>query len=245
MYQPEQHEGPLSFKIILYVLHYKFSETAKKLVNVFKTLKIMKHNGENVETVVSLICGLFSRLRNLVDARGQSELPEDFSDDILDIFNTTSATKTNALFANYSIATRLTEFHTKTYNKPHIDEIVSLTDDKYFCLYSIRQWSGVGTKTNTTSFTAITHGNFFNCGCNYSLKNLRKPKNEEHIKSNKKLFYEKNKKGNERSCTKKGNYFQNKGKWDTPTGSKNKNVIVLILTERNIIITIKKNSERS
>ena len=67
-YQPE----------ILNILQDKSSETDKYLVNFFKTLKITEFDGKNVDTVVSLIQGVFNWLRNMVDASGQIALTEIF-----------------------------------------------------------------------------------------------------------------------------------------------------------------------
>ena len=108
---------------MMYVLQENSSETAKYLVNVVNTLKIMDYNVENAGIVVSLIRGAVSRLSNLVDSSGQSAFPGEFSDYFLGIFKTTSVTEFNALFSNYSIAARLTKFKTKMSNKPRISEI--------------------------------------------------------------------------------------------------------------------------
>ena len=77
-YQPEQRGVPLFFKIMLDSLQDNSAETDKYLVNVVNTLKITECDGKNVETCVSLICVVFSRLSNLVDASGQSTFLDDF-----------------------------------------------------------------------------------------------------------------------------------------------------------------------
>ena len=77
---------------MLSVLQDNSAENTKYLFNVVKNLKITKCDGENVETVASLIHGVVSCLSNLVYSNGQSELLDDFDDYLLDIFNTTSIT---------------------------------------------------------------------------------------------------------------------------------------------------------
>ena len=64
-YQPEQSGGTLFLKIILYVFQDNSDETVEYLVNIFKTLKITEYNGENVNTVVSIIYIFVSCLSNL------------------------------------------------------------------------------------------------------------------------------------------------------------------------------------
>ena len=159
---------------MLDVLHDNSTKTAKYLVNVIKNLIIPEYNGNNANTVVSIIHTMIGGLINLVDTSSQSVFTGDFAKYILDIFNTTSVTKFNALFVHYSIATRLTEFHTKMSNKPRISEILSFTETQYLRLYLIGQWSVVDTKINATSFTAITKGNFLNCSENHSFKDCQK-----------------------------------------------------------------------
>ena len=108
-------------------------------------------------------------------------------------------------------------------NKPRISGILSFVETQYFRLYSIGRWSGFDTKINSTSFTAIYNGEFFNCGSSHSLKDCRKPQNNERIKANTKFFCYRNKKGNGNSDAKKFNDRHNKGKWYPPTNTKKKN----------------------
>ena len=99
---------------------------------------------------------------------------------------------------------RLTEFQTNISNKPCISEILSLAETQYCRIYLIVQWSGIDTKINSTSFTSIANGNYFNCGGSHSLKYCCKPHNGERIKANKKLFYKKKKKVKANLNAKKG-----------------------------------------
>ena len=199
------------------------AETDNYLVNTVKTLKVPEYEGKNFETFVSLVHWVASILSNLVYTSGQITLPDNFDSYLLEVFNTTSVTKFNMLFSHYRISMRLTELHTKTSKKPCISEILLLEETQYYRLYLIVQRSSINTKINATSFTAITNGNYLNCGENHSLKNYRKPQNEEHIKAKNKLFYEQKNKGKGKSGAKKVIELHKKGKWDPPTNSENKN----------------------
>jgi hypothetical protein len=85
----EERGGPLFFKLwLMDLLQNNSAEAAEYLVNVVKNLKISNFDGENVLKVVSLIRGAVKRLTNLKDARGQSALPTDLADHLLDVFQT-------------------------------------------------------------------------------------------------------------------------------------------------------------
>ena len=56
---------------MLDVLQENSGETAKYLFNVINNNKITEYYGNNTNTVVSLIRGVFSHPSNLVDANGQ------------------------------------------------------------------------------------------------------------------------------------------------------------------------------
>ena len=246
-YQPEQSEGTLFLKIILYVFQDNSDETVEYLVNIVKTLKITEYNGENVNTVVSIIYIFVSCLSNLSYESVQRTSPIFFSDYLLEVFNTTSVTKFNALFAHYSIAKRLTKFQTNTYNKPWISNILSFKETQYCYIHLIGQWSGVDTKINYTSFIDITNVNCFNCGGNNPLKDFCKPQNEERIKPNNKILHDQNKKYKGKWCEKKGNECHKKCNRPRPPPPpqlipEGKSLVAVIFTERDIIITIKTNS---
>ena len=85
------------------------------------------------------------------------------------------------------------------------------------------QWSRGDIEINVTSFTAISNGNYFNCGGSHSLKDCRKPQNGERIKANKQVFYKKNRKAKGKSDAKKVSDLQKKCKWYPPTDTEKKN----------------------
>jgi hypothetical protein len=89
-YPVEERGGPLFFKLLMDLLQNNSAEAAEYLVNVVKHLKISNFDGENILNVVSLIRGAVKCLTSLKDATGQSALPKDLANHLLDVFQTSS-----------------------------------------------------------------------------------------------------------------------------------------------------------
>ena len=169
---------------------------------------------------------------------GKSALPEDFSETLLKVFQTSSVPAFNALFEHFSIQTELTSFTSTTTTAPTIDQVLKFAESRYRRLCSTNSWTGVATKANKTSFKACLSENkgetiCFNCGGSHSLKECPRPHNEERIKTNKKIFWEVKKQkdkdkgdhdkdGKSKSSDKKSKK-DSKSKWAPPTKEEQKN----------------------
>jgi hypothetical protein len=203
-YPVEERGGPLFFKLLMDLLQNNSAEAAEYLVNVVKHLKISNFDGENILKVVSLIRGAVKRLTNLKDATGQSALPKDLANHLLDVFQTLSVNDFNSLFKHFRLQSQIATFHSKSAaGTPTIDEILQFAETQYHLMKSTGKWTGVSAKANKTVFllalqAATTTGTkftiCFNCGGAHSFKQCPKPVDKARIKANRKIFKDQRKK---------------------------------------------------
>ena len=66
------------------------SKAAKCLLFVVKDIIVSTYDGEFIEQIISLMRGTTRRLKNLVKDQSSSMIPEDFMNDLVKIFQTTS-----------------------------------------------------------------------------------------------------------------------------------------------------------
>ena len=236
-YPVEKRGGPLFFKIMMDLLQNNSQEAAAYLVNVVVNLKITDFSGENVEKVVSLIRGAINRLENLRTKTGKSAIPEDFAESILKVFKTSSVPAFNALFEHYRIAVQLSMFGTSTTTVVSVKEILRFAELQYRKLSSTNEWTGVRTKANQSIFVAPINVNnsskkdiiCFNCGGKHYINDCPKPKDENKIKANRKLFWnnKQSNKGKSNGQTNKrgSNNRTSKGpkKWAPPSNEERRN----------------------
>ena len=81
-YKPEEKGGPLLFIIMMKKLQVDTDAAVEYLQTRVKTMKITNFDGEDVSRVVSLIRGVWKRLKGV----GSSKVPSDFPKQILTIF---------------------------------------------------------------------------------------------------------------------------------------------------------------
>jgi hypothetical protein len=201
-YPVEERGGPLFFKLLMDLLQNNSAEAAEYLVNVVKNLKISNFDGENILKVVSLIRGAVKRLTNLKDATGQSALPKDLADHLLDVFQTSSVEDFNSLFKHFRLQSKIATFRSKSASggTPTIDEILQFAETQYHLMKSTGKWTGVASKANETMFVAalqaasskVSPGTkftiCFNCGGTHAFRNCPKPADKSRICANQKLF---------------------------------------------------------
>ena len=138
-YPPKQRGGPLFFKIMIDILQNNSSKAAKYLVQKVKDIKITNYAGENVSSVVSLIRGATNRLSNLEDKHGKTEIPEDFVNDIIKIFTTSSNKEFNDIFEYYQRKTKVDEFESgKKAKKMSILSVLKFAEEQYQIFVRIR-----------------------------------------------------------------------------------------------------------
>jgi hypothetical protein len=197
-YPIEERGGPLFFKLLMDLLQNNSAEAAEYLVNVVKNLKISSFDGENILKVVSLIRGAVKGLSNLKDATGQSALPKDLANHLLDVFQTSSVDDFNSLFKHFRLQSQIATFRSKSSSgTPSIDEILHFAETQYHLMKSTGKWTGVDAKVNATVFlSALQAANTtgtkvticFNCGGSHSFQDCPKPKDKIRIKANRKIF---------------------------------------------------------
>jgi hypothetical protein len=196
-YPESDRGGPLFFKLLMDLLQNNSAEAAEYLVNVVKNLKITNFPGENILKVVSLIRGAVKRLTNLKDATGQSALPKDLADKLLDVFQTSSVEDFNSLFKHFRLQSQIATFRLKSSSTPSIDEILQFAENQYHLMSSTGKWTGVNAKLNETVFVAALQAAknsgtkftiCFNCGGSHHVSKCPKPTDTTRIQANKKIF---------------------------------------------------------
>jgi hypothetical protein len=196
-YPESDRGGPLFFKLLMDLLQNNSAEAAEYLVNVVKNLKITNFPGENILKVVSLIRGAVKRLTNLKDATGQSALPKDLADKLLDVFQTSSVDDFNSLFKHFRLQSQIATFCLKSSSTPSIDEILQFAENQYHLMSSTGKWTGVNAKANETVFVSALQAAknsgtkftiCFNCGGSHHVSKCPKPTDQTRIKANQKIF---------------------------------------------------------
>jgi hypothetical protein len=67
-----------------------------------KSLKLTNFDGENVEKVVSLICGAVNRLENLKTRTGKGSIPSDMPEHLIKVIQTSLVVAFNRLFERFN-----------------------------------------------------------------------------------------------------------------------------------------------
>jgi hypothetical protein len=133
----------------------------------------------------------------LKDATGQSALPKDLADKLLDVFQTSSVEDFNSLFKHFRLQSQIATFRLKSSSTPSIDEILQFAENQYHLMSSTGKWTGVNAKLNETVFVAALQAAknsgtkftiCFNCGGSHHFSKCPKPTDTTRIKANRKLF---------------------------------------------------------
>jgi hypothetical protein len=144
-----------------------------------------------------LIRGAVKRLTNLKDATGQSALPKDLADKLLDVFQTSSVDDFKSLFKHFRLQSQIATFRLKSASTPSIDEILQFPESQYSLMSSTGKWTGVHSKASETIFLAALQAATnsgtkfmicFNCGGSHHVSKCPKPTDTSWIKANQKLF---------------------------------------------------------
>ncbi len=189
-YKPQERGGPLLFIIMMKRLQVDTDAAVEYLRNSVKTMKVTNFDGEDVSRVVSLIRGVWKRLKGV----GESKVPSDFSKQILAVFQTSTVPEFNALFEHSNGLEIKTRTDPGKEKWPSPDVLFEMAESKYLELHQIDKWSGVTTKANQTVFNASAGAatitcRCFNCGSlDHSLPKCPKPRNEQQIEQRKTAF---------------------------------------------------------
>lgn len=194
--EPEYQGGPLFFILLMQQLQSNGIAVVKAFQESLKKVSITKYDGEDISRVVSDIRGVLKRLRGLekTDAQGnvlERKVPEDLSETLLQVFQTSSDATFNDVFKSMRNASliRSTEFGYAAYGSP--EKILDTAENLYLQLSSsVEGWAGVHTKGNESVFTnAVSlpqkEKPCFNCGrSGHDFNTCPEPKNEAKIQAN-------------------------------------------------------------
>jgi hypothetical protein len=193
-YPPERRGGPLLFIIMMKKLQNNTDDAVEYLQNSVKGLSITNFDGEDVSRVVSLIKGAHKRLKGV----GTSKVPADFPKWLIAIFQTSTVTEFNEVFAHLKRTTELDSMGKTKTTWPSVESLLKIAEKKYYELTATNKWSGVTTKGVQSTFTSTTPGGgktptkdttCWNCNeKGHTTSNCPKPKNADHIEKRRKEF---------------------------------------------------------
>jgi hypothetical protein len=227
LYPSVQHGGPLLFVIMMKKLQYDTEDAVRKLTHF---------DGENVERAVSLLRGAEHRFKNT-----KMGVPDDFTQWVLDIFQTSSVAAFNSQFALYNGMFSLgRKVATAPFITPTPNELYRLAEQTYLELSSTGAWTGVSTK-GTKDPAGLTAGGHsapkkspptcWNCGeVGHTFPTCPKPKNETRIAENKAKVRKDRKQGGSAKAKngnkKQGDAKVKNSKWAPPTSTENNKRII-------------------
>ena len=198
-YPASQKGGPLFFKIMIDQLQTNSEDATQYLLDTLKNLKISNFKGEDVTTVVSLIRGAVSRLKNIRNPHTHTHaVPEDLAKTLLGVFQTSSVSDFNEFFKHMSISCRVNQVKQGLSALPTIEELLHAAESNYRDLSVADKWTGVSTKKSETGFTAggpRARGAALVCwNCDtpgHSSRDCTKPKDTDRISRNRLAFQKK------------------------------------------------------
>ena len=112
------------------ILQNNSKEALQYLVTTVKNIKLTDYPGENVSKVVSLIRGATNRLKNLENEDGKSEMPQDFTSDIIKILRTSSVPEYNDLFSTFQHQIKISKGLGKTTDSLSISTILKFAEEQ-------------------------------------------------------------------------------------------------------------------
>jgi hypothetical protein len=235
LYPSVQHGGPLLFVIMMKKLQYDTEDAVRYLQESVKKMKLTHFDGENVERAVSLLRGAERRFKNT-----KMGVPDDFTQWVLDIFQTSSVAAFNSQFALYNGMFSLgRKVATAPFITPTPNELYRLAEQTYLELSSTGAWTGVSTK-GTKDPAGLTAGGHsapkspptcWNCGeVGHTFPTCPKPKNETRIAENKAKVRKDRKQGGSAKAKngnkKQGDAKVKNSKWAPPTSTENNKRII-------------------
>ena len=185
-YLPVQQGGPLMFYLIVSRIQNNSETAIDHLKTKIKNLKIKDLKGEDVEKAVSLVRSTHDALLHF-SADHRSYVPEDFSQTVLKLFQTSSVTKFNNAFEREETEARhKADKFGGTPTWPPINQILNLATSTYRRLTYEGEWD-VPTGSQSSAFKAGSSQSkkrkvtCWNCGKDHTLNDCDQPRNEPRI----------------------------------------------------------------
>jgi hypothetical protein len=217
LYPADAKGGPLFLFLMINQLMADNDSIATTLSDKIDTIKISSYKGEDVGEVVTHLRGIIHRLKNMRrrdKAGNQIDLvPFDLTKRLYKVFQTSSSTEFNKLFANrydHEYAESLIS-GSSAWSDP--EKVLSLAGNLYYRLCSDNNWNGVNqNKATFPTFKSPKAASAFlskvkchNCGGEHYLRDCPEPKDQSRIEANQKRLRAAKKvakKGDSKSSTK-------------------------------------------
>ena len=240
LYPDNQKGGPLFFILMIGNLLSNTREAAKSLEMKIINYKLREQKGEDVSVAVSHLRGALNRLIHIKQYKNNNELHREFFADmyskLLKVFQTSSVTEFNEIFAQYARQEELNMLMKTTGTiipTPKFEVLFKMAETKYQEMLERDVWTGLNNSGTESIFFLTGKRKCFNClGEDHAVDKCPKPKDQARIAANKKLFFEAIKKKQQDEKSKgKGNGKSNNpkprnGKFSPPTeAEKNRRLI--------------------
>ena len=200
-FHPIQRGGPLMLFLLLSRIHNSSETAVEYLKTKVKSLKISKIQGENVETVVSLIKSAYNALLS-ASTPTRSYVPDDFAKTVLEVMQTSSHAGFTQVFEDeVATARRLADKHGGVPDWPSITETLNQAQNTYNRLVAGGEWLDTGRKrapalhVSTMEPPRKCRRRCFNCDSeDHLLPDCPEPRDEAKIKANLQKFRDSQKK---------------------------------------------------
>ena len=199
---PAEHGGPLTFKLLMDLLQINSERAITHLLQCVRKLDVKDFDGENIVEVVAQVRGAHKRLLMVTLKGKQSAVPATFTEDVMDVMQTSSTEEFNSAF-NYQrlrVSTKLISSASPLTMNPTLEEVLDAAVQTYKELLPVGKWLGVDNKAKETAFAAQINPKdgkgaakpqsiCWNCGqSGHNFPQCKAPKNEANIKKNRDAF---------------------------------------------------------
>ena len=232
LFDDNQKGGPLFFILMIGNLLSNTREAAKSLEYKITNYKLTEQKGEDVSVAVSHLRGAMNRLIHIKQYKINNEAHKEFFLDmyskLLKVFQTTSVKEFNDIFAQFARQEELSQLM-KTAGTvvptPKFEVLFKMAEAKYQEMLERDEWSGISNSGTESVFFSGTR-TCFNClSKDHMLDQCPKPKDQDRIKANKKIFFDSKKQGDNKKNS-KGKGKPKTGKFAPPSeAEKNRRII--------------------
>jgi hypothetical protein len=258
-YPPAARGGPLMLSILLSRIVQTTQTALDFLVTKLTHLKISTIEGENVETVATMVEAVI-RLLHQASRADKARLPSDFPKTLLKLYQTTSVQAFNDTFArHYQLALEQQDLHGGNACWPDLSEINTLAKNAYQRLNSENAWNvpsaakalvaqrrsckkkGKGRNSRPSAYTATAPGpptqSCWNCGPHHS-KDCPNPPNKTQAARNarhsqgQRPHTKTAKDGKPLILNKQGNYVLDKSKFKKQTLAEVEDEIMTVFSQQ-------------
>ena len=187
-FNPMQKGGPLMLFLILKRIAHSSETAITHVMAEFKKLKISTIKGEDIEEVVAMIKSLHQLMLG-ASTPTHSYVPQDFPKLILEVLQTSSVKKFNAVFKDeLELCRRASDKAGGIPDWPEVNDITNLATATYNRLKS--EWNVPGGGRALTGSTFKCWNCNTDCGARKPEQCKAKPYNEAVTARNRKAFYD-------------------------------------------------------